>query len=389
MKEILLIKNGELALKGLNRSTFEDILIKNLRRSLSPLGPVKIRKAQSTIYLEPGTECYDLDEAVERVKKGFGIAAFSRAAVTEKDLEVIKRTAADYLADTLRGISTFKVEAKRADKTFSCKSPEICREVGGYLLSRFRNLSVDVHNPDVVVMVEVRDFGAYVHAGQITGAGGMPVSSGGRATVLISGGIDSPVAAWMMAKRGLELNAVHFASPPYTSQRAELKVINLLEKVAEYSSTIRLEIVPFTEIQEEIGRHCPEEYFTLIMRRIMMRIAEQLARRRNALALITGESVGQVASQTLPALGVTDAVVGMPVFRPLIGMDKEEIIAISRKIDTFEISTLPFEDCCTVFTPRHPKTRPVLEKVAEAESALDLENLIARAMDGVRVQYVG
>lgn len=389
MKEILLIKNGELALKGLNRGTFENILVKNLRGHLDGLGNIKIRTAQSTVYLEPLDDDYDFDAAVERVGKVFGIAGFSRAAVAKKDLDDIQRTAAAYLKDDLASISTFKVEAKRSDKQFPYQSPEICREVGGYLLSKFPNLSVDVHHPDRVIMVEVRDFAAYVHGNQISGAGGMPVGSGGRSTILISGGIDSPVAAWMMAKRGLELNAVHFASPPYTSQRAELKVVNLLEKVAEYSGTIRLEIVPFTEIQEEIGKHCPEEYFTLIMRRFMMRIAEVLARRRNSAALITGESVGQVASQTLAALVVTDAVVGMPVFRPLIGMDKEEIIAISRKIDTFDVSTLPYEDCCTVFTPKHPKTKPALEKVVEAERRLDCDALIERAVAGIRTQCIG
>ncbi len=388
MKEIILIKNGELALKGLNRFTFEDGLIKNIRHQLKSAGEMEMQKAQSTMYIVPKGEDFDFEEAVRRLSKVFGIAAFTRAAVAEKDLQDIKAVAGEYLKETMESISTFKVEARRADKQFPYKSPEICSEVGGYLLSKFPHLRVDVHLPDVVVMVEVRDYGAYIHAGQITGAGGMPVGSGGRATVLISGGIDSPVAAWMLAKRGLELNAVHFASPPYTSQRAEQKVIDLLGKVAEYSGTIRLEIVPFTEIQEAIRDHCPEDYFTLIMRRFMMKIAEQLARQRNSLALITGESVGQVASQTLHALAVTDAVVTMPTLRPLIGMDKEEIIRISRKIDTFELSTLPYEDCCTVFTPKHPKTRPQLERVEEAETSLDAEGLIRRAIEGVRVSYI-
>lgn len=389
MKEIILIKNGELALKGLNRTTFEDILIKNLRRRLKQIGNVNIKKAQSTVIIEAQDDDFDFEAASDCVSKVFGIAAFSRAAVAKKDMDDIKQTAAEYLADELLSIKTFKVEAKRSDKRFPLKSPEICMEVGGFLLEKFSNLSVDVHDPDLVVTVEIRDYAAYVRGSQIHGAGGMPVGSAGRSTILISGGIDSPVAAWMMAKRGLELNAVHFASPPYTGPRAEQKVKDLLAKVAEYSGLIRLEIVPFTEIQEEIGRHCPEEYFTLIMRRFMMKISEQLARRRNSHALITGESLGQVASQTLLALGVTDEVVTMPVFRPLIGMDKEEIIRISRKIDTFDISTLPFEDCCTVFTPKHPKTRPVPEKVAEAEAALDIDALIERAIAGVRNEYIG
>ena len=280
------------------------------------------------------------------------------------------------------------MEAKRADKRFPVQSPEICREVGGRLLSRFPHLQVDVHNPDEVVVVEVRDFGAYIHCGQQPGAGGMPVGTAGKASILISGGIDSPVAAWMMAKRGINLDAVHFASPPYTSPRAEQKVIDLLRQVAKYSGPIRLEIVPFTEIQEQIGEHCPEEYFTLIMRRFMMEIAEGLARRGGSLALITGESVGQVASQTLKALCVTDEMVHMPVFRPLIGMDKSEIIGISRKIETFAISTLPYEDCCTVFTPKHPRTRPDAERVRQAEAALDRQALIEKAISGVRALLV-
>ena len=388
MREIILIKNGELALKGLNRATFEDSLIRHIRRSLKPLGEVKIRKAQSTIYIEPQSDSFDFDEAAQRVEKIFGIAAFSRAAVAEKNMDDIVEKAVAFLAPRMEEISSFKVEAKRADKQFPLKSPEICRELGGRLLTRFPHLKVDVHNPDEVVMVEVRDFGAYIHCGQIPGAGGMPVGTAGKATILISGGIDSPVAAWMMAKRGINLDAVHFASPPYTSPRAEQKVLDLLRQVAKYSGPIRLEIVPFTEIQEQIGEHCPEEYFTLIMRRFMMEIAERLARRGGSLALITGESVGQVASQTMKALCVTDEMVHMPVFRPLIGMDKSEIIEISRRIDTFATSTLPYEDCCTVFTPKHPRTRPDSDKVAEAETALDRENLMQRAISGVRTVLV-
>ena len=388
MREIILIKNGELALKGLNRVTFEDILIKNLRRSLKQVGEVNIRKAQSTIYIEPKSEGFDFETACERVSKVFGLAAFSRAFECEKDMNVIKETAENCLKNDLSAASTFKVEAKRSDKKFPLNSPAICAELGGYLLEKFPNLSVNVHNPDLVVTVEVRDYAAYVRGAQEQGAGGMPVGSGGRVTTLISGGIDSPVATWMMAKRGLYINAVHFASPPYTSLRAEQKVIDLLKAVAKYSSTIRLDIVNFTEIQEEISKKCPEDYFTLVMRRFMMKISQILAKRKNSLALVTGESVGQVASQTLAALAVTDMVVDMPVFRPVIGMDKEEIIAISRKIDTFETSTLPFEDCCTVFTPKHPKTRPLPEKVEEAEQDLDIEGLITRAVEGVRTLYI-
>ena len=388
MKEIILIKNGELALKGLNRSTFEDALIKNMRRRLKNLGESPIRKAQSTIYFEPENEDFDFEEALSRISRIFGIAGFSRACVCEKNMDDILSKAVEYLKHDVENIKTFKVEAKRADKNFPLKSPEICRELGGTLLEAYPYLRVDVHNPDLIVNVEIRDYAAYVRGEQLQGAGGLPVGTAGTASILISGGIDSPVAAWTMAKRGLRLNAIHFASPPYTSARAEMKVRKLLSKVAAYSGSIKLAIVPFTEIQDEIANNCPEEYFTLIMRRMMMRISEQLARKSGSLALITGESLGQVASQTLPALVTTDSVANMPVLRPLIGMDKEEIIRISRNIDTFETSILPYEDCCTVFTPKHPKTRPTLELCAVAEKNLKIEELIEKAIANTEYSYI-
>ena len=388
MKEIILIKNGELALKGLNRSNFEDALIKNMRRRLKNLGDFTIRKAQSTIYFEPQSEDFDFEEALSRISRIFGIAGFSRACVCEKNIEDILSKAVEYLKGDLENIKTFKVEAKRADKHFPLTSPEICRELGGTLLSAYPHLRVDVHNPDLVVNVEIRDYAAYVRGEQLTGAGGLPVGTAGTASILISGGIDSPVAAWSMAKRGLRLNAIHFASPPYTSARAEMKVRKLLSKVAAYSGCINLAIVPFTEIQDEIAENCPEDYFTLIMRRMMMRISERLSKKEGSLALITGESLGQVASQTLPALVTTDSVVNMPVLRPLIGMDKEEIIRISRNIDTFETSILPYEDCCTVFTPKHPKTRPTLESCEEAEKNLNIEELIEKAIKNTEYSYI-
>lgn len=384
MKEIILIKNGELVLKGLNRNTFEDVLIKNMKRALRELGEFKFTKSQSTIMVESLNDA-DLDDAVEILKKVFGIAALSRAAVAEKDMESIRQTTLSYLAEELEGAKTFKVEAKRSDKKFPLKSPEICRELGGFILSKFHHLKVDVHNPDVTVTVEVRDNYAFVRGNNIKGAGGMPVSTSGRAAVLISGGIDSPVAAYMMAKRGIELVAVHFASPPYTTELAELKVMELLHKVAKYSGPITTYVVPFTRLQEEIRDNCPEEYFTIIMRRYMMRISQALAEHQNCSALITGESVGQVASQTIYALGCTDAVTDMPVFRPCIGMDKDEIIAISRKIDTFETSIQPYEDCCTVFTPKHPRTRAKLEDVVVAERGItNGDELIAQAIENVK-----
>jgi len=387
-QEIILIKNGELALKGLNRRSFEEALMRNLRYRLRRAGDFNLRRAQSTIYVEPKNDLADMEEAADCVSRVFGIAAYSRAKVTEKRLEAIQQAAVDYLGDQLREATTFKVEAKRADKQFPLTSPELSREVGGYILSKFHHLRVDVHHPDVLVMVEIRDFGAYIHTQQLPGAGGMPVGTGGKAAILISGGIDSPVAAYMMAKRGIKLTAVHFASPPYTSERAEQKVISLLERVGRYAGHMTLHIVPFTHIQEEIRRACPEEFFTLIMRRFMMRLAQRVARQEDCAALITGESVGQVASQTIPALAVTDALATMPVFRPLIGMDKEEIVSISRDIDTFELSIQPYEDCCTVFTPRHPCTRPKLYKVEAAEAALDIEGLMEEAMAGIRLKQI-
>lgn len=385
MKEIILVKNGELALKGLNRSSFEDILIKNMKRRLNDLGSFEFTKSQSTIMVDPLDDDIDLDDAVDIVSRVFGIAALSRACVCEKDFENIKATALSYLKDELEDAKTFKVEAKRSDKKFPMKSPEICRELGGFLLSKFHNLSVDVHNPDIIVTVEVRDKYAFVRGNNIKGAGGMPTGTSGRAGILISGGIDSPVAAYMMAKRGIELCAIHFASPPYTSELAEMKVMELLKKVARYSGVITTYVVPFTKIQEAIRDLCPEEYFTIIMRRIMMMISEKLAVHQNCYALITGESVGQVASQTMYALACTDCAVNMPVFRPCIGMDKEEIIAISRKIDTFQTSIQPYEDCCTVFTPKHPKTKPHLDDVIKAEANIkNLEELMNEAIQNVK-----
>lgn len=389
MKEILLIKNGELALKGLNRSTFEDILIKNLRRQLKDIMECDISKSQSTIYVVPTEEDPDMDAAVEAVSKVFGIARFSRAVVAPKNMQQIVEVSGKYLKDQLAEVKTFKVEAKRADKHFPLKSPEISRELGGYLLKNNPHLKVDVHDPDVCVTVEVREKYAYIHGTQLFGAGGMPVGTAGRAAILLSGGIDSPVAAYMMAKRGVNLVGIHFASPPYTSDRAEKKVHELAAEVAEYAGRIPLFVVPFTEIQEHIKDDCPEEYFTIIMRRCMMRVAEQIARQQKCGALITGESLGQVASQTMNALQCTDAVAHLPVFRPVIGMDKTEIIELSRKIGTFETSIEPYEDCCTVFTPKHPRLRPTIEAAEEAEQGLaDLDAMVARAAEGAKLVVI-
>ncbi len=389
MNEILLLKLGELVLKGLNRKLFENLLLKRIQYTLCDLGQFDIRLAQSTITVVPQQAGVDLEEAAERVSKIFGIAAFSRAYVTEKNMDAILQAAGEYLGEELEQAETFKIEAKRSDKKFPFNSPQICMQVGEYLLEKYPHLTVDVHHPDCIVYVEVRDYGAYIRGRALQGAGGIPVGTGGKAAVLISGGIDSPVAAWMMAKRGVELTAVHFASPPYTSERAEDKVVRLLTRVSEYSGRMKMYTVPFTKVQEQIRANCPEELFTIIMRRFMMRVAEQIAKKEECGALITGESLGQVASQTMQAVGCTDMVAEMPVFRPLIGMDKTEIIAVARRIGTFEISIEPYEDCCTIFTPKHPRTKPIPAFVEKGESMLHVEALVEECVQNARYRKIG
>lgn len=388
MKELILLKCGELALKGLNRHTFEDVLVKNCRRRIEPLGAFDFYKAQSAIYIEPRGTDIDLDEAVERLTRVFGVAALTRSAVVEKNFDAIRAQAPGYLAGALETANTFKVEAKRSDKSFPMKSPELCTELGAVLLEAFPHLTVDVHQPDVTVYVEIRERGAYLHTDQIRGAGGLPVGTSGRAMLLISGGIDSPVAGYMMGKRGLEIAAVHFVSPPYTSAHALEKVRTLCKKMAAWCGRVRLFVVPFTETQLAIRDRCPEDVFTIIMRRCMMKIAERLARENGCGALITGESVAQVASQTLDAIACTDAACTMPVLRPVIGMDKDEIVKVAYKIDTFETSILPYEDCCTVFTPKHPKTKPRLDYVLGAEEKLDGGALLESAFEGTTSEWI-
>ena len=386
MKELIMAYQGEMALKGLNKKTFEDMLIKNIKRRLKPLGHFQYTSAQSTTYITPLDEDIDLAEVSDRVGKIFGIAAYCRACVCEKDFEDICEKSYEYLDTVLSCAKTFKVNAKRADKAFPMKSPEICMELGGRLLEKFPHLTVDVKNPEVTVTVEIRDENAFVHAENIKGAGGLPVGSSGKAMLLLSGGIDSPVAGYMMAKRGIHITAIHYVSPPYTSDRAQLKVEQLCQKLTDYCGGIAFYCVPFTELQEAIKDHCPEEYFTIIMRRLMMEIAQRIAAKDNCLALITGESVGQVASQTMAAMVCTDAVCRIPVFRPCVGMDKTEIIEIARKIDTFDTSVLPYEDCCTVFTPRHPKVRPVLSDIEKAQNSFDFEPLIQKAVENTEMK---
>ena len=388
MKELILCKYGEIALKGLNKSSFETMLVKNVKRRLRFCGKFKFSRAQSTLYIEPLSDDIDMDEVVDKLSKIFGIAKLCRALMVEKTMDSILNDSMEYLEEALDGANTFKVSAKRADKKFPLKSPEICRELGHKILEQFPHLSVDVHNPDVTVTVEIREEHAFINALKIDGAGGMPIGSSGKAMLLLSGGIDSPVAGYMIAKRGVQVEAIHFEAPPYTSERARMKVEKLAERMAAYCGDINFHCVPFTEIQEVLKDNCPEELFTIIMRRLMMEIAQRFCEKENIQCLVTGESIGQVASQTMGAMVCTDAACRIPVFRPCIGLDKAEIVEISRKIDTFETSILPYEDCCTVFTPKHPKTKPVLAEVEAAQNAYDFEHLIQKAIDNTKVYLI-
>ncbi len=388
MKEIILCKFGEIVLKGANRRHFEEALVKDLKYRLYNFGKFEVRNVQSTITIEPLDDFADLEGAFEAACRVFGIAAVVRAAVAEKNMESIKEIAKAYLPTFLAGKKTFKVEAKRSDKLFPLSSPEISAAIGGEILSVCPRLRVNVHEPEITVRVEVRDRAAYIHAGQFQGAGGLPVGTNGKGLLLLSGGIDSPVAGWMMAKRGVRLEALYFESMPYTSEQARQKVIDLAHLVARWSGSMQLHVISLTDIQEKLVKACDEEYFTLLLRRYMMELSNRMAERTGCEALITGESLGQVASQTMQALGVTNAVARYPVFRPLIGMDKEEIVQIARRIDTFDTSILPFEDCCTVFTPKHPKTRPVLARVEEQEQKLPFGELCDAAMETLQTFHI-
>lgn len=388
MKEILLCKYGEIVLKGANRKYFEDMLCKTLRFRAKHYGKFLITRSQSTIVIEPQDDAADLDGMFETAMKVFGIVGISRCAVCEKNMDAIRETARSYVPQFLEGKKTFKVMAKRSDKRFPLDSMEIGREIGGEILSVVPRIRVDVHNPEITVHVEIREFGAYIHAGQLPAAGGLPVGTNGKAMLLLSGGIDSPVAGYMIAKRGVEIEAVHFESFPYTSERAREKVFELARIMAQYTGSINLHVVSLTHIQELLVKNCEEDYFTLILRRYMMTIADRLAHSLGCGGLVTGESLGQVASQTMQAIGVTDPATTLPVFRPCIGLDKEEIIRVARKIGTFETSIQPYEDCCTVFTPKHPKTRPELGKVLEQQNRLDFEALVEEAVAGAYVQRI-
>ena len=389
MREIIMGYQGEMSLKGLNRNQFESAMMKILRYRLKTVGRFKVYCTQSTFYMEPEEEDIDMDLAFDRVRTVFGLAALSRAVVCEKDFDTICQTAEDYLGGSLHGIRTFKVEARRSDKTYPMTSPELMRELGAYLLGKHNYLKVDVRNPQFKVIVEIRDYGAYIHGPKIPGEGGLPVGTSGRALNMLSGGIDSPVAAYRMAKRGLALDHIHFASPPYTSERAKLKVKALAQKITPYTGSTNLFVVPYTRPQEYIRDNAPDVLFTVLMRRSMMRIANSIAQKQGSEALITGESLAQVASQTMAALACTDQAQDLPVLRPCIGMDKIEIINISRKIGTFETSIEPYEDCCTIFTQPHPKTNPTLDEILAAEAAMPgLAALEAEAAENVEKIYI-
>ncbi|MCI9119796.1 MAG: tRNA 4-thiouridine(8) synthase ThiI [Flavonifractor sp.] len=383
MDEIILLKLGELVLKGLNRRSFEDKLIANARRRLKDLGKFRVYTKQSTMYVEPQEEHCDLEGAWTAMTRLFGVVGLSRARACGKTADAILETAKEYLGEKLQTAKTFKVESKRADKTFPMTSIQLSQYVGGELHDMYPHLQVDVHHPELTIHLEVRDYAAYVHADPEPGAGGLPVGIGGRAVSLLSGGIDSPVASWMIAKRGIALEMVHFFSYPYTSLEAKEKVLDLARLLTPWCGHMMVHVVPFTEIQEELRRSCPEELFTVLMRRFMMRIAERVAQRCDAGAIVTGESLGQVASQTMEAMRATTAVCSLPVLRPVVGMDKEEIVRMARKIGTFDTSILPYEDCCTVFTPRHPRLRPLPGELEAAEAALDIEGLVQAAVEHI------
>ena len=386
MHDMILLKQGEIVLKGLNKRAFEQKLTANVQRRLRPFGPFRVYTLQSTVYVEPQSEDADMDGAFEALKKVFGVVSLTRAAACEKDADAIARKAIEYLAPAMRAAKSFKVESRRSDKRFPMTSIQLSQYVGGLLAEAFPDTKVDVHRPELTVELEVRDLAAYVHSDPCPGAGGMPLGSNGTAVTLLSGGIDSPVSSWMIAKRGVRLIPVHFYSFPYTGVAAREKVEALTRELSAWCGPLRLCVVPFTHIQEEIRDKCPEEYFTILMRRFMMRIADRIARDNRCGALVTGENLGQVASQTMQAMAVTEEVCTRPVLRPLIGFDKEEIIRLARRIGTFETSILPYEDCCTVFTPRHPELRPTVEKAREAEAALDVEALVEEAVMGTEYE---
>ena len=388
MREIILLKLGELVLKGLNRHRFEEQLMQNAKRRLKSLGHFKIYTRQSITYIEPLSDECDTTAAFEAMQKVFGAADVCLCRECEKDKDAMLAAIKEFLAEQIAAARTFKVECKRSDKTFPLNSIQLAQYLGGELDDAYPHMTAQMHRPDLVINVEVREKSAYIHGNPAPGAGGLPVGVGGRAVSLLSGGIDSPVASWMMAKRGLSLEMVHFFSYPYTSPEAKQKVLDLAKILTPYTGRLVVHVVPFTAIQEELRRSCPEELFTILMRRFMMRIAAEVAHRTGSGCLVTGESLGQVASQTMEAMRCTGSVTDLPIFRPVVGMDKEEIVRISRKIGAFETSILPYEDCCTVFTPKHPRLKPTRSECERAEEKLDVEGMVKAAADNIERVFI-
>ena len=387
MERVISVSLGEIVLKGLNRKYFEDRLIKNMKRVLRDFGEYKIYKEQGKIYIE-GLEDHQ-ENAIKRLKKVFGLVYISPCIRTSREMEDIREAGLTLAREKLKGdkLTTFKVETSRSDKRYPLKSPEISRDVGGYVLKNTDNLKVDVHNPDFMLYVDIKEYG-YVYIDRTKAYGGLPIGTNGKGLLLLSGGIDSPVAGFMMAKRGVEVDAVHFHSYPFTSQRAEEKVLDLAKIVSMYTGPMKIYSVNLLNIQKEINKNCPEDEMTILSRRFMMRIAEEISREKGYQILITGENLGQVASQTIYSVDVINRSVQMPILRPLIGMDKVDIIEISKDIETYETSIKPFEDCCSVFLPKHPVTRPKLEDIVESEAVLDIERLVQEAIEGMKVVNV-
>ncbi len=388
-QNIFIVRCGEVALKGMNKPYFERMLAERIRKNLSEFEGTEVQRHEGLIYVRADKK-FEKEKLIRQISRVFGVASISPAVEAESDLDAIGEEAVKYMKELIetKGIKTFKVEAKRADKNFPVKSPDIARIIGAKVLIGCKVLKVDVHNPDVHLFVDLRHDKSYIYQQKIAGFGGLPLGTNGKGMVLLSGGIDSPVAAWMMAKRGMLIEAVHFHSYPYTSQRAQEKVEELARIVASYCGNFKMHVINLLPVQEQIVQHCPEEETTILVRRFMMRIAEKIAEKNKAMMLITGENLGQVASQTAEALVVTDASVSMPVMRPLIAMDKVDIMEKAEEIGTFETSILPYEDCCTVFLPKHPTTKPKLERIEASESRLDVEGLVSAAVDSEEIVFI-
>lgn len=388
MDKVISVSLGEIILKGLNRKYFEDKLVKQIRIAIKDIGFDKIYKEQGKIYIEAAES--NFPQMINRLRKVFGLVYISPCIRVEKDMEQIGSASIEIIKDKLSSdpFTTFKVESNRADKKFPIKSPDISREMGGVILKNFNNIKVDVHNPDVYLYIDIKQNASYIYTDRVKGYGGLPLGTNGKALLLLSGGIDSPVAGFMMAKRGVEISCVHYHSYPFTSERAEEKVKDLAQILARYMGKIKMYSVNLLNIQKEINKNCPQDEMTILSRRFMMRIAERIAEQNDYNALITGENLGQVASQTIYGLNVTNSSINLPVFRPLIGFDKVDIIDVAKDIETYETSIQPFEDCCTVFLPKHPVTRPKVEDIERSEEALDVDGLIQDALNNMKIYNV-